>query len=117
MRGVPHRIKVAKSIGAMALLPFMAFSTVAAAEDITAGSVMTKLKGEERYAFLAGVTEGLAYGRYVRDGKTTLGMACIYKWFYETDSTVAKIHSAFERFGNHTPGAVMAALAEKECGA
>lgn len=61
----------------------------ATATDFTAQVVMEKMKAEERLPYLAGVVEGLAYARYARDNKdvpadkkTTLGMKCIYDWFY-----------------------------------
>ena len=83
---------------------------------MTAGSVMEKMSVEERAAYFAGVIEGLAYARYAKDGKQTEGMACIYNWYYRTNGTLRKIYVAFDRFPDYTPGAVMAAMAEKECG-
>lgn len=76
---------------------------------------MTKMDEKQRYTFLAGVAEGLAYARYAKEGKGTGGMKCIYEWFYR-DGTIPKIYSALERFSDYLPGAVMAAMIEKECG-
>lgn len=98
----------------MAALPFLLLAANANATDFTAGVVMTKMNEKERYTFLAGVAEGLAYARYASDGKTTEGMRCVYDWFYK-DGTMPKIYSAFERFSDYLPGAVMAAMIEKEC--
>ena len=86
------------------------------ARPCTAGVVMEKMDDKERNAYLAGVVEGLAYSRYARDGKKTEGMKCIYDWFYEKKDTHQKIYVAFRRFQDYLPGAVMAAMAEKECG-
>lgn len=86
------------------------------AQDMTAGSIMERMGAEERNAYLSGVIEGLAYARYAKDGKQTDGMACIYEWFYQAEGTRRKIHQAFERFADYTPGAVLAAMVEKECG-
>lgn len=69
-----------------------------------------------QFGYVAGVVEGLAYARYVSDGKTTDGMGCIYDWYYKTDGTFEVVLDAFGRFPDHTAGAVMAALVNKECG-
>lgn len=61
--------------------------------------------------------EGLAYARYKKDGDKTDGMKCIYDWLYYKDETPEEIVAAFKRFPDHTPGAVIAAMAAKECGA
>lgn len=97
-------------------IPFMLVPLHAAAQDFTAGIVMEKMDEKQRYTYLAGVVEGLAYGRYAKDGKKVEGMKCIYEWFYDGDGTVEKIYSAFKRFHDYLPGAVMAAMVEKECG-
>lgn len=62
----------------IALALALAQGSEAAAEDFTAGVVMTKMNVEQRAAYLAGMVEGLAYSRYRADGKKTEGMACIY---------------------------------------
>lgn len=100
---------------AVVALPLAAVPMKVGATDLTAGVVMEKMSAEERNAYLAGVAEGLAYARYLDDGKKTDGMRCIYEWFYK-DGTRVKIHDAFERFSDYLPGAVMAAMVEKECG-
>lgn len=97
-------------------LPLLFAPVSADATDFTAGIVMEKMKPDERVLYLSGVVEGLAYARYAKDGKNTDGMKCIYDWFYERDGTVSKIYSAFERFSDYLPGAVVAAMVEKECG-
>jgi hypothetical protein len=98
-------------------LPLAALPMKAAATDFTAGIVMEKMSPVERSAYLAGVIEGLAYARYARDGKADGGMKCIYQWFYEKEGTLKKIHAAFDHFKDYLPGAVIAAMLEKECGA
>ncbi|MCR9089216.1 MAG: hypothetical protein NXH97_21035 [Rhodobacteraceae bacterium] len=87
------------------------------AEDLSAGVVLTKMDANERYTYVAGIIEGLAYARFVSDGREEQpGMACIYGWFYEEDGAVDQIWAAFERFPDHLPGAVTAALIERRCG-
>ncbi|MDI6029447.1 hypothetical protein QBK99_25180 [Corticibacterium sp. UT-5YL-CI-8] len=93
-----------------------ALPVAAEATDFTAGKVLNEMSADERAAYISGVVEGLAYARYKKDGDETGGMKCIYDWLYYEDTTPQDILSAFKRFPDHTPGAVMAAMVEKECG-
>lgn len=97
-------------------LQIAAATSVARASDFDAEAVLTKMSTVERAAYIAGVVEGLAYARYDKDGQTTDGMGCIYDWLYENDQTLPAIYAAFERFPNYTPGAIIAAMVDKECG-
>lgn len=99
----------------LAAVSFLLGAGPAAATDFTAGVVAEKMSPADRYTFTAGVAEGLAYSRYLKDGKTTEGMACIYKWFY-AEGTTAKIDEAFRKFPDYMPAPVMMALSNKECG-
>jgi len=83
---------------------------------MTAGVVMEKMPALERIAFVAGVVEGLAYARYSKDGKQTAGMSCIYSWFYDKKDRIQDVYQAFNRFKEHMPGAIVAAMVAKECG-
>jgi hypothetical protein len=102
--------------GWLAMLPFVLAPTTVLAEDFTAGTVLKDMTDSERYPYVAGVVEGLAYARYQKDGKATDGMGCIYDWFYERDNAITDIYAAFAEFSDFTPGAVVAALVQKECG-
>lgn len=73
------------------------------------------METEHRFPYATGIVEGLAYARYQRDGKQLAGMKCIYEWGMKAE-TVSKIFQAFEAFPDYSPGAVVAAMAEKECG-
>ncbi|MCM2397751.1 hypothetical protein NBH19_16895 [Rhizobium sp. S95] len=97
-------------------LPLIIMPIIAGASDFTTEKVLKEMGTEERASYLAGVVEGLAYARYAKDGKKTEGMTCIYDWFYKTEGTPNAILTAFQRFTEYTPGAVMAAMIEKECG-
>lgn len=90
--------------------------SAAGATDFTAGIVMSKMKPEERYPFIAGVIEGLAYSRFAKDNKKTEGMGCIYDWFYKDPKTIDVIYAAFGRYPDHLPGAIIGALASRKCG-
>lgn len=89
-------------------------SGVAYAEDLDTAAVLTVFSSEQRGSYLQGVVEGLAYARYQKDGDEA-GMQCIYKWFYDGDAGMVATLDAFERFPEHTPGALVAALIQKEC--
>jgi len=85
-------------------------------QALTAGAIVEQLEPGDRYTFVAGIVEGLAYARFLEDGRSeTPGMACIYRWFYETEATPTQIFQAFEAFPDHTPGAVVAAMAARGC--
>lgn len=109
--------KVRKTVAAVAVclasLPFVA--THAVAQGMTAGVIMEKMPQNERYPFVAGIVEGLAYARYARDNKQVTGMGCIYKWFYGKQDRIQDVYQAFNRFKDHTPGAIVAAMVAKEC--
>lgn len=90
--------------------------TPAVATDFTAGVVMAKMDGKERYAFVAGVVEGLAMARYMRDGKKPEGMKCLYDWFYKDQATIDIVYAAFQRYPDYPPGTVVSVLAKKTCG-
>lgn len=77
---------------------------------------MEKMQAGDRYPYIAGVIEGLAYARYERDGKKIEGMECIYDWFYEKPETINLIYAAFGRYSEFTPGAIIGALVNKSCG-
>ncbi|MEL7444255.1 MAG: hypothetical protein AAGK02_00385 [Pseudomonadota bacterium] len=96
----------------------MALAGGATARDLSAGFVVQEMDPALRYPFISGIVEGIAYARFVAEGRSeTPGMACIYQWFYEEEGTAATIYAAFERFPDYLPGAVIGALVERRCGA
>lgn len=84
---------------------------------MTAGVVMEKMEGRERYTYVAGIVEGLAHARFVKDQKDPKGRACIHSWFYDEKDTIQKIYEGFQRYPGVLPGAVVGALAATKCGA
>jgi len=98
----------------LASLPFT--PSQAHAQDMTAGVIMEKMPENARVPFVAGIIEGLAYARYARDNKQVTGMGCIYDWFYKKKDRIQDVYQAFNRFKDHTPGAIVAAMVAKECG-
>lgn len=87
----------------------------ACAEDFTAGVVMEKMAPKERYTFIAGIIEGLAYARFEGDSRETAGMGCIYRWFYDDASAIDQIEEAFGRYPDRLPGSVVGALVQMRC--
>ncbi|MFG1342498.1 hypothetical protein [Xanthobacter autotrophicus] len=77
---------------------------------------MKELGATERYSYIAGVVEGLAVARYLKDSKKPAGMNCIYDWFYDDKKTIDAIYVAFGQYPDFPPGAVIAALAKQKCG-
>lgn len=103
--------------------PLLCAATPAHPQAMTAEVIMSKMTPEDRYTYMAGIVEGLAYARYrndnkgvEEDSKTATGMACVYDWFYKNDANRERIVQAFRKFGSHYPGAIMAALIRKDCG-
>ena len=98
----------------LASLPFV--PSQARAQAMTAGVIMEKMPQADRYPFVAGIVEGLAFARYVKDGKQTGGMGCIYDWFYKKQDRIQDVYQAFNRFKEHMPVAIVATMVAKECG-
>lgn len=88
----------------------------AIASDFTAEKVMKEMTADQRGAYVAGVVEGLAVARYMKDGKAREGMNCIYGWYYGDKETIHVIYAAFDRYASYTPGAVIDVLAKQKCG-
>lgn len=86
------------------------------AETLTAGVALDTMSSVEFSSFVQGVVEGLAQARYEKDGRDTDGMRCIYEWFYESgDTSLRDVISGFDKFPDHSPGAVMSGLINREC--
>ena len=111
-------IRVNISIYVFALASILAFQAAAARADtpLTASVVMQEMSAEQRVGYIAGVVEGLAYSRYIKDNTQIEGMKCIYDWFYEAEGTRGKIRKAFQEFGEYQAGAIIAAMTKKACG-
>lgn len=100
----------------LALLPFLLGAVPAAANDGTAQGIMNALKAEERYPFIAGMVEALAYDRYTYNNKDEQGMTCIVDWFYGKKGALDEVYAAFGQFPTYPPAAVLASLTKEACG-
>ena len=87
------------------------------AEVMTAGVVMEKMSAEQRFTFWAGIIEGLAHARYVKDNKETTGRACIYRWFYDEPASRDKIREASLKYPDALTGQIIGTLVATKCGA
>lgn len=89
---------------------------------MTAGVVMDKMPSKERFAFVAGIIEGIAHSRFLRDSKAAAqndeaGMSCIYDWFYSGDGkTYSMVEAAFKKYPDQFPAALLTVLINRECG-
>lgn len=92
------------------------------ATDMTAGVIMERMSASERFIYVSGMIEGLAYSRFLRDSaaagsKDERGMKCIYDWFYEGDDSIQQsIDSAFRTYADYSPSVVVWAMVKRECG-
>lgn len=83
------------------------------AEDFNAGSVLQRLKTEELTAYITGIVHGLAYARYQNGGKE--GRNCVLGWF-ATKGTASQIVLAFDKYKEHQPDTIIAAMIKQQCG-
>jgi len=96
-------------------------ATASADTPMTAGVVAGKMNSQQKYAYLAGIVEGLAYARFIKDNKREDGMKCIYEWFYgagadDSVRTTTKAYEAFEKYPDYPPGVIVWTLLKKQCG-
>jgi hypothetical protein len=115
--------KSLKQLGNIAIVGAMVGTTAPAVADtaMTAGTLVERLPVSERYTYVAGVIDGLAYARFQKDTaaageKAEDGMICIYDWFYKGENTFETIDTAFKTYGEHLPSTLVATLAQRECG-
>ncbi|MEO0384565.1 MAG: hypothetical protein AAF234_13540 [Pseudomonadota bacterium] len=89
---------------------------------MTADTIMREMQADERFLFVTGILEGLAYARLEKDTEAAgqrdnSGMNCIYDWFYQSDGrTFQLIQAAFDRYPEHFPNTIVAVLINRECG-
>lgn len=93
--------------------------SVAQEPDLSAHRILSKMSHEERYPFVAGIVEGIAFHRYTVGNKDKAAMDCVYDWFYKGHSgqrTIDVIYAAFGQYPDYPPAAIVEALARKKCG-
>jgi hypothetical protein len=101
--------------GTVAAIPLCMGMTAARAETLTAGVALDTMTSTQLSAYLQGIVEGMAQARYEKDGGTD-GMRCIYEFYYTDEAASARtIIAAFDQYPDHSPGAVMSGLIQREC--
>ena len=104
------------AISGAALGALFSSATVAADGDpFVARHVLTEFSSREQVTYFAGVVEGLAYARYLADGKTTDGMSCVYDWFWKDTAILEEIHAALARRPDFPPGPLIGVLVDEAC--
>ena len=87
------------------------------ASGLNADAVLNKMNADERFGYISGVIEGLAYSRWLKDRPNDIGMQCIYKWYYEGGKENAvKLNEWLKRHPDKPVGALLYVLLKKECG-
>lgn len=88
----------------------------AQATQFTAGVVLEKMKGRERFAFIAGIVEGLAIARYESGDRDPKTLKCFYDWFYADVKIMDDIEQVFAKYPDYPPGSVISVMIEDKCG-
>ena len=94
----------------------VAETNIAKASELNAGFVLNKMNADEQVSYVAGVVEGLAYSRYLRDKPDQSGMKCVYDW-YARESVTRQVDQWFKRHPDKPVGVLLNVLIKKECGA
>lgn len=87
------------------------------ATALTANEVMNNMKDGERFAYVSGIVDGLAYARWLRDQPDSTGTKCIYGWYYSgQEENRILVLDWFERHPDKHADQLMYVLIKKECG-
>ena len=90
---------------------------LADARDFNAMAVMEDLPPEQRLQYVAGVIEGLAYARFLRDNKKNRRHEVHLRLvFYEKKDTLSTIYLAFGQYPKYPAGAIVSAMIKQNCG-
>ncbi len=75
------------------------------------------MTSDQQVSYIAGIIEGLAYARWLKDGKNSTGMKCILNWHYAKDSkSWTQIEAFFSRHPTRQAAPLLYILTGKECG-
>lgn len=89
---------------------------------MTAETIMREMPIDDRYIYVSGIVEGLAYARLVSDTRASgetdqSGMDCIYRWYFEdVGQTHMQIEQAFRQYPEHFPNIIVSVMINRECG-
>lgn len=83
---------------------------------------MKDMPARERTAYVSGIVEGLAYGRFRKDtlaggAKDQAGMNCVLNWYYKDAlGTLLRIEATFNKYPDEYPPVLLNLMIKKECG-
>lgn len=100
----------------LAMVAFLDSGESAAA--LTAKEVAENMSAKEQNAYISGVVEGLAFARWLADGRDDTGMQCIWNWYLHSDQR-ERFNAQmdwFERHPDQQVSTLMYALIREECG-
>ena len=117
---VNNRLTLSKYLRILAIImPMTTVNTYVHAQDsnFDAGFVMSEMPAKQRFAFVNGVMQGLAYARFRKDRPNEVGMTCIQQWLFSEKSDRWKtVEAAFNKYRDKPPAVLLHLLAKKECG-
>lgn len=88
------------------------------AAAFTANEVVNQMTAKERSTYLAGIVDGLAQARFVKDKPDQTGVKCIYNWYYQGgEKNESRITQWFTKHHEKPANALLYVLIKKECGA
>ena len=88
----------------------------AQARDLNAGFVLEKMETKQRYGYVSGIVEGLAFSRLLRPTPDKVGSRCIYDWYYGNAEHWKLITAFFKRHPDKPAAALLYVMLKKECG-
>lgn len=88
-----------------------------AAQAITADDVLNKMNADQRFGYISGVIEGLAFARWTKDQPDSTGMNCIYDWYYQGGGERSnQVDTWLRRHLDRPVGALLHVLIKRDCG-
>lgn len=91
--------------------------TTSSAFAFTANEVVNEMSEQDRRTYLAGLVDGLAQGRWIKDKPETTGVQCVYNWYYQGGEAVhTTINQWFSRHLDTEANGLLYILIKRECG-
>lgn len=95
------------------------FAWAAPSGALTVAETRANMSSDERFAYVGGVIEGLAFARWITDNRSTEGRDCILNWYFANDNESARFNRQMGFFDEHPDqhiSTLMYALIREECG-
>lgn len=81
---------------------------------------MKEMNVDQQVSYIAGVIEGLAFSRYLRDKPNQKSMNCVYGWYADNTGSAKKRQKMEAWLAKHPEkpvGVLLHVLIKKKCGA